>query len=156
MKGEVGMSKVIEIYCDGGCRGNQTKENVGGWGVYMKCGDFVKELKGGTKDTTNNIMELTATIEGLKAIKDKSATVKVYLDSAYTLNGITSWIKGWKDKGWKTVNKQPVKNQSLWMELDSVKSQFEDIEFIKVKGHADNEGNNHADRLANEAMDNLN
>ena len=149
------MNKVIKIYTDGGCRGNQSDNNIGGWGAYMVYGDVSKEIKGGEINTTNNIMELKGCIEGLKAIKNKTLPVEVYLDSAYVLNGITNWIEGWKKKGWRTANKKPVLNKELWIELDSERNKFNNIEFIKVKGHAGNEGNEIADRLCNEAMDEI-
>ena len=149
------MDNKIEIWCDGGCRGNQSDENIGAWGVYMVYKDHAKELSGGDINTTNNIMELTACIEGLKVIKDKSIPTIVYLDSAYVLNGITNWIKGWKKNNWKTSKKQPVLNRNLWIELDTLKSLFDDITFKKVKGHSDNFGNIQADRLCNEYMDKL-
>ena len=117
--------------------------------------DHTKELSGGDINTTNNIMELTACIEGWKAIKDKSISTIVYLDSAYVLNGITNWIKGWKKNNWKTSKKQPVLNRNLWIELDILKSLFDDITFKKVKGHSDDFGNIQADRLCNEYMDKL-
>ena len=149
------MDNQIEIWCDGGCRGNQSNKNIGAWGVYMKYKDHTKELSGGDVNTTNNIMELTACIEGLETIKDKSIPTIVYLDSAYVLNGITSWIKGWKKNNWITSKKQPVLNRNLWIELDTLKSKFDNIEFKKVKGHSDNFGNIQADRLCNEYMDKL-
>ncbi len=149
------MNKVIKLYTDGGCRGNQSDNNIGGWGAYMVYGDVSKEIKGGEINTTNNIMELKGCIEGLKAIKNKTLPVEVYLDSAYVLNGITNWIEGWKKKGWRTANKKPVLNKELWIELDSERNKFNNIEFIKVKGHAGNEGNEIADRLCNEAMDEI-
>lgn len=149
------MNKVIKLYTDGGCRGNQSDNNIGAWGAYMVYGDVSKEIKGGEINTTNNIMELKGCIEGLKAIKNKTLPVEVYLDSAYVLNGITSWIEGWKKKGWRTANKKPVLNKELWIELDSERNKFNNIEFIKVKGHAGNEGNEIADRLCNEAMDEI-
>ena len=121
----------------------------------MVYGDVSKEIKGGEINTTNNIMELKGCIEGLKAIKNKTLPVEVYLDSAYVLNGITNWIEGWKKKGWRTANKKPVLNKELWIELDSERNKFNNIEFIKVKGHAGNEGNEIADRLCNEAMDEI-
>ena len=121
----------------------------------MKYKDHTKELSGGDVNTTNNIMELTACIEGLETIKDKSIPTIVYLDSAYVLNGITNWIKGWKKNNWRTSKKQPVLNRNLWIELDTLKSQFDNIEFKKVKGHSDNFGNIQADRLCNEYMDKL-
>nr|DAX85662.1 MAG TPA: ribonuclease HI [Caudoviricetes sp.] len=149
------MNKVIKLYTDGGCRGNQSDNNIGAWGAYMVYGDVSKEIKGGEINTTNNIMELKGCIEGLKAIKNKTLPVEVYLDSAYVLNGITNWIEGWKKKGWRTANKKPVLNKELWIELDSERNKFNNIEFIKVKGHAGNEGNEIADRLCNEAMDEI-
>ena len=149
------MNKVIKLYTDGGCRENQSDNNIGAWGAYMVYGDVSKEIKGGEINTTNNIMELKGCIEGLKAIKNKTLPVEVYLDSAYVLNGITNWIEGWKKKGWRTANKKPVLNKELWIELDSERNKFNNIEFIKVKGHAGNEGNEIADRLCNEAMDEI-
>ena len=149
------MNKVIKLYTDGGCRRNQSDNNIGSWGAYMVYGDVSKEIKGREINTTNNIMELKGCIEGLKAIKNKTLPVEVYLDSAYVLNGITNWIEGWKKKGWRTANKKPVLNKELWIELDSARNKFNNIEFIKVKGHAGNEGNEIADRLCNEAMDEI-
>ena len=140
----------LEIYCDGGCRGNQSDSNVGGWGVYLVWGEHEKE-----RDTTNNKMELTAAIEGLRAIKNKAVPTDVYLDSAYVLGGITSWIEGWRRKGWVNSKKQPVANKELWIALDEERGRFADICFHKVKGHADNAGNIRADELANRAMDEL-
>lgn len=145
----------LQIYCDGGCRGNQSDSNVGGWGAYLIWGEHTLELCGGEIDTTNNKMELTAAIEGLKAVKNKSVETDVYLDSAYVLNGITSWINSWKQKGWVNSKKQPVANKELWLELDEIRQQFAHIEFHKVKGHSDNEGNNKADELANRGMDEI-
>ena len=144
---------IIELYTDGGCRGNQSKNNIGAWGAYMKLNDFEHEIGGYEKNTTNNIMELKGCIEGLKAINYKHYPVKVYLDSAYVLNGITNWIDGWKKKGWVNSSKQPVANKNLWIELDNERNKFTNIEFIKVKGHSDNYGNIQADRICNEYMD---
>lgn len=146
---------IIKIYTDGGCRGNQNETNIGAWAAYMEYGELKKEISGGAINTTNNIMELTGCIEGLKAVKNKNLPVEVYLDSAYVLNGITSWIDNWKKKGWKTANKKPVLNKELWVELDDLRSQFSNIKFIKVKGHSDNPGNNRADYLCNMEMDKL-
>ncbi|WP_053984019.1 ribonuclease HI [Niameybacter massiliensis] len=146
------MDKII-IYCDGGCRGNGKNNNVGGWGVYLTYQDKTKELYGGTRGTTNNIMELTACIEGLRAVKWKDVPIEVMVDSAYVLNGITSWIYNWMKKGWVTSKKEPVENKELWQQLYAEKQKFKDIKFVKVKGHSDNFGNNKADALANRAMD---
>lgn len=143
----------LEIYCDGGCRGNQANVNVGGWGAYLIWGDHTKELYGGERNTTNNKMELMGAIEGLRAIKNKNVPVDVYVDSAYVLNGITQWIFGWMKKGWVNSKKEPVANKELWQELLAEKNQFPDITFHKVKGHSTNVGNNKADELANRAMD---
>ncbi|MGN0035397.1 MAG: ribonuclease HI [Coriobacteriales bacterium] len=145
----------VELYCDGGCRGNQGHENVGGWGVYLVWGPHTKELYGGERNTTNNKMELTACIEGLRAIRRKDYPVDVYCDSAYVLGGITSWIDGWMRNGWRTAGKKPVANKELWLALVDERDRFADIRFHKVKGHADNEGNNRADALVNRAMDEL-
>lgn len=145
----------VKLYCDGGCRGNQASRNVGGWGVLLVWGPHIKELRGGRRDTTNNQMELTAAIEGLRAVRDKSVGVDVYADSAYVVGGITSWIFGWMKKGWVNAKKEPVANKELWIALKAEQDKFADIVFHKVKGHADNAGNNRADELANLAMDEL-
>jgi ribonuclease HI len=142
----------IYIYADGGCRGNQFDTNIGGYGVYITYNGQTKELKGATRNTTNNIMELTSAIEGLKAIKKRDIPVEVVMDSQYVVQGINEWIHGWIKKGWRTASKKPVENKELWKELYELKNQFNDIVFTKCKGHADNEGNNKADELANEAM----
>ena len=142
----------VQLYCDGGCRGNQERENVGGWGAYLIWGAHTRELFDGEANTTNNKMELTAVIEGLRAI-NRDVPVDVFVDSAYVYNGITEWITGWISKGWKNAKKEPVANKDLWLELLAQKDRFSDIEFHKVKGHSDDEGNNHADLLANKAMD---
>lgn len=145
----------IHLYTDGACRGNQNENNIGAWGAYMEYKEYVNEISGGCKNTTNNMMELKGCIEGLKAIHNKNLPLIVYLDSAYVLNGITKWMDNWKLNGWRTAKKAPVANQELWIELDEVKSQFANIEFQKVKGHSDNYGNKQADRLCNEYMDKL-
>lgn len=149
------MSTRLEIYCDGGCRGNQQDENVGGWGAYLIWGEHTKRLSGGEANTTNNKMELTAVIEGLRAVTDKNVPIDVFVDSAYVYNGITSWIYSWMQKGWKNAKKEPVANKELWLELLAEKEKCSDISFHKVKGHADNAGNIEADRLANVAMDEI-
>ncbi len=146
------MSEIL-VYCDGGCRGNHQRENIGAWGAVLIYNEHIKELSGREFDTTNNKMELTATIEALKAINKKNIPVRVHLDSAYVLNGITTWIYGWLKNGFKDSKKQPVKNQELWKELYFLKNEFDDIEFIKVKGHSDDVGNIRADKLCNIEMD---
>ena len=143
----------IQMYCDGGCRGNQRRSNVGGWGVLLLWKDHKKELYGHARNTTNNIMELTACIEGLRAITNKKMPVDVYLDSAYVQSGITSWIYGWQKKKWRTSDGKPVLNKKLWLDLLAEKNKFTNINFYKVKGHADDPGNIRADELVNIAMD---
>jgi ribonuclease HI len=143
----------IYIYADGGCRGNQSKTNIGGWGVLLKYNNLTKEINGNALNTTNNVMELTACIKGLESIKRKDIPVKVVMDSQYVINGMNKWTLGWIKNGWKTSNKEPVLNKELWQELIDLKDQFKNIEFVKCIGHADCEGNVQADTLANMAMD---
>lgn len=145
----------IYVYCDGGCRGNQLPINIGGWGVVLKYKDKVKELYGNVKNTTNNKMELTSCIEALKAIKNKDIPIEVTMDSQYVIKGINEWIHGWLKRNWVNTQKKPVENKELWQQLLELKQSFKEITFIHCKGHADNEGNNRADRLANIAMDKL-
>ncbi|MFJ8247397.1 ribonuclease HI [Peribacillus asahii] len=152
------MSKFV-IYCDGGCRGNHKSENIGGWGASLQYNEHKHEIYGGVENTTNNKMELTACIKALEVIKDnryKEIPVEIYCDSAYVVNGMNSWITGWVARGWKKADKKPVENQDLWKRLLALSLCFDDIKFIKVKGHADNEGNIRADELVNQAMDEIN
>ena len=144
------MEKKIYIYTDGACRGNP---GPGGWGALLKYENHIKEIKGGSLLTTNNIMELTAVIESLNLLKFKSKGV-VTTDSAYVKNGITTWIHNWKLKGWKTASKKPVKNKELWMKLDALSSKH-DILWKWVKGHSGNPDNDRADFLANQGIDDL-
>ena len=148
---------MIQAFCDGACRNNQSKDNIGGWGVVLNlnCGQLVKELKGAAKNTTNNIMELTSCIKALEAIKDKSIMTEVIMDSQYVITGINEWVYNWIQKGWRTSNKKPVENKDLWLRLLQLKTEFRNLSFTKCQGHSDNEGNNRADALANEAMDEL-
>ncbi len=140
----------IEIYTDGACRGNP---GPGGWGALLLAGRHRKEMFGGEPETTNNRMELTAVIEALNVLKG-SRSVILHTDSKYVKDGIESWIENWKKRGWKTAAKKPVKNQDLWMALDEARSRH-DIDWRWVKGHAGNEGNEEADRLANLGIDSL-
>ena len=144
---------VITLYCDGGCRGNGKENNIGSWAYMLEYNGNIKEGSGATANTSNNKMELQAVIEGLKAIKKKDYKVNVYLDSNYVLQGITSWIHGWKQKNWRKADKKPVENKELWIELDELRNKFSNINFIKVKGHAGEEGNERVDLLVNMAMD---
>lgn len=127
----------ITIYTDGGCSGNP---GPGGWGVVVIQGESETKLSGGEQSTTNNRMELTAAISALNFVQQncdyKNSSVTVFSDSQYVKNGITVWIKSWKAKGWKTANKQPVKNVDLWTQLDSLAAAFPALEWNWVKGHA--------------------
>ena len=126
---------------------------LGGWGAILIYNDIKKEISGGLKETTNNIMEMTAVIESLKMLK-RPCEVKVYSDSAYVVNAfLEGWIYNWKKNNWKTANKEPVKNKELWEELFSL-TKTHSVEFIKVKGHSDNELNNRCDELARNAIQN--
>ena len=158
------MSEIIKLWSDGwlgGCRNNQcVNNNVGAYAYHLEYwvdGKLIheKSYSEGEKNTTNNIQEIKGCLFGLKAIKDKTIKVEVYLDSAYTLNGITQWIDEWKRKGWINSKKEPVKNKELWIALDNEKSKFRNIEFIKVKGHANDEGNILVDSLLNKCIDEM-
>ena len=144
------MDKVI-IYTDGACSGNP---GPGGWGSILMMGENRKEISGGKKDTTNNVMELTAVIEALKLLK-RPCKVDLYSDSAYVVNAfLQNWIWGWIKNGWQNSNKEEVKNKELWQELLSL-TKIHDVTFHKVKGHADNEYNNRCDELARNAIKSL-
>ena len=145
------MEEKIIIYTDGACSGNP---GPGGWGAILMYKGAKKEISGGKKDTTNNIMEITAVIEGLKKLK-KQSEVQVYSDSSYVVNTFKQgWIYNWMKKGWKTASGEPVKNKELWQELYDL-TQKHKVEFIKVKGHSDNEFNNRCDEMAREAIKKL-
>ena len=126
----------------------------GGWGTILMWKDNKKELSGGVKETTNNIMEITAVIEGLKTLKFE-CEVEIYSDSAYVVNAFNNhWIENWKKNNWKTASKEPVKNKELWEELYALTEKHK-VTFIKVKGHSDNEYNNRCDELARNAIKNV-
>ena len=144
------MTRRIEIYTDGACRGNP---GPGGWGALLIAGRHRKTLHGGEPDTTNNRMELTAAIEALNALK-RPSTVALHTDSKYVMHGITEWMHNWKKRGWMTANIKPVKNQDLWMALDEAIARH-DITWKWVKGHDGDPGNEEADRLANLGIDEL-
>ena len=144
------MEEVI-IYTDGACSGNP---GPGGWGSILIYKENKKEISGGKKDTTNNVMELTAVVEALKLLKFK-CKVSIYSDSAYVVNAFNQkWIYGWMKNGWKNASKEPVKNKELWQELYRLTQEHE-VSFIKVKGHSDNEYNNRCDEMAREAIKKL-
>ena len=145
------MEDKVIIYTDGACSGNP---GPGGWGAILMYKGAKKEISGGMKQTTNNIMEVTAVIEALKCLKVES-DVQVYSDSAYTVNAFNQgWIYNWMKKGWKTASGEPVKNKELWQELYSLTKKHK-VEFIKVKGHSDNEFNNRCDEMARKAIKKL-
>jgi ribonuclease HI len=146
------MKKEVIIYADGGCRGNGKESTIGGYGAVLIYNSHIKEIKQGFKNTTNNIMELTAVIEALSLLKEP-CKVKVHSDSAYIINAFNQkWVDKWLSNGFKTAGKEPVKNVDLWKRLIQF-TKYHEIEFIKVKGHSDDELNNRCDELANIAMD---
>ena len=138
----------VEIFTDGACKGNP---GPGGWGAILRKGDTEKELFGGELLTTNNRMEMMAVIEALRALKGP-VQARVHTDSQYVQKGISEWIHGWKRRGWKTANKEPVKNEDLWRELDRLAAQHK-IEWIWVKGHAGHVENERADVLARRGVE---
>ena len=145
------MSKnIIKIFTDGACKGNP---GLGGWGVLIIENGEETEIYGGSFNTTNNKMELTASIEALKYFKD-SKIIELYTDSKYVKNGITEWINNWKINGWKNAAKKSVKNSELWIELDQLTS-YHEVSWYWVKGHSNHRENDIADALANKGIDEL-
>jgi ribonuclease HI len=142
--------KHIEIFTDGACRGNP---GPGGWGALIRYKTIEKEFYGGEKQTTNNRMELTAAIEGLKAVKDR-CEISLTTDSQYVRKGITEWLTNWKARGWKTASKKPVKNVDLWQALDEQAARHK-VQWHWVKGHSGHRENEFADQLANRGIDEL-
>ena len=142
------MTETVDIFTDGACSGNP---GPGGWGAILPTGKAEKEIYGGEAQTTNNRMELTAVIEALRLLK-RSVRVRVHTDSQYVQKGISEWIHGWKRRGWKTADKQPVKNVDLWQALD-VESARHEIEWKWVRGHAGHIENERADELARRGVD---
>ena len=138
----------VVIYTDGACKGNP---GPGGWGAVLQAGGHEKELWGGERLTTNNRMELTAVIEALGSLK-RRCRIDLYTDSEYVRNGITTWIHGWKARGWLTADRKPVKNVELWQRLESLAAGHE-VRWHWVRGHNGHPGNEHADRLANRGVD---
>ena len=137
---------MIKIYTDGSCLGNPGN---GGWAAIIIDDNKKIQIKGSKKDTTNNQMELLAPIKALKKIP-KGSNVQIFTDSKYVKSGITEWIHNWKKNGWKTANKQPVKNRELWTELDQMNNEFQ-IKWSWVKGHSTDVLNNEVDLIAREA-----
>ena len=144
------MTKTVEIYTDGACRGNP---GPGGWGALLIAGSHRKTIHGGEADTTNNRMELTAAIEALEVLKGPRKVI-LHTDSKYVMDGINEWMPNWKKRGWKTAAKKPVKNKDLWQLLDAATERHE-IDWRWVKGHDGNPGNEKADELANLGIDEL-
>jgi len=142
--------KTVNIYTDGACKGNP---GIGGWGVLIEYGDTQKEYFGGELNTTNNQMELTAAIEGLKALKEP-CIVNLTTDSKYVMQGITSWIDNWKKNNWKSSSNKDIKNKALWVELDKYVEKH-NVKWSWVKGHSGHKQNEIADQLANKGIDTL-
>lgn len=146
--------KKITIYTDGACRGNGKENTIGGFGIILMYNEVKKEIKKSFRNTTNNIMELSAVVEALSMLKEP-CEVKIYSDSAYVINAINQkWLYNWQKNGWKTSTKDSVKNREIWEKLIELIN-YHKVQFIKVKGHSTNEFNNRCDKLANEAMDEL-
>ena len=142
--------KQVIIYTDGACRGNP---GPGGWGALVKFDEVKKEIFGGSKDTTNNQMELYAAIEGLAILKEP-CSVELFTDSKYVMDGITQWIQNWKKNNWRTAAKKDVKNKELWKKLDELIS-YHQVQWHWVKGHSGDMGNETADFLANKGIDSI-
>lgn len=142
--------KRVEVFTDGACRGNP---GPGGWGVILQYQDRLREFHGGELETTNNRMELTAAIKALEALKE-TCDVDVYTDSVYVRDGITKWLPRWRERGWRTASRKPVKNQDLWMQLAELVERHQ-VDWHWVKGHAGHPGNERADALANQGLDHL-
>ena len=143
--------KKVTLYTDGACSGNP---GVGGWGAVLMFNGHEKRISGAEQSTTNNRMEIFAVISGLECLKEP-CEVTVYSDSAYTVNAFSSgWVYGWEKSGWKTSDNKPVLNVDLWQRLLAL-TRTHKVEFVKVKGHADNEYNNICDKLATDAIKNF-
>jgi ribonuclease HI len=141
---------IIKIFTDGACKGNP---GLGGWGALIIEDVKETEIYGGNFNTTNNQMELKATIEALNFFKDPKI-IELYTDSKYVKDGITEWIINWKKNGWKNASKKPVKNSDLWKELDQMTKHHE-VSWFWVKGHSNHRENDIADALANKGIDEL-
>ena len=138
----------IKIYTDGACKGNP---GPGGWGALIIYATEEKEIYGGENLTTNNRMELKAVIMALKEI-NSGRDITIFTDSSYVQKGISEWIFKWKQNGWRSSNRKPVKNKDLWVDLDDISSKFT-IKWEWVKGHSGDPGNERADYLANKGCE---
>ncbi len=145
--GASGAAELVVAYTDGACSGNP---GPGGWGAMLAWRGRRRELSGYSPQTTNNIMEMTAVIAALEALK-RPCRVRLYTDSRYVMDGITRWIHGWKRKGWKTAGGDPVKNRELWQRLEAAASRHQ-IEWRWVRGHSGDPGNERVDALARAAI----
>ena len=126
---------VLRIYTDGGCAGNQSKTNFGGWGAVLEYGQHQKELHGGARNTTNNLMEMTALLEAFKSVKKEGQTIEVFSDSSYLMDCFRKkWYVNWQKNGWKTAKKEPVEHREIWEQLISYLD-VHNISFYRVKGH---------------------
>ena len=139
--------KPVDIHTDGACSGNP---GPGGWGAVLTYGGKTREICGGEAETTNNRMEMMAAIQALEALT-RSVEARLHTDSTYLKDGVTKWMVQWKANGWKTAAKKPVKNVDLWMRLEAALSDHQ-VEWLWVKGHAGDPGNERADALANKGM----
>jgi len=138
--------KKVQLVTDGACLGNP---GPGGWACILRYGPHKRELSGAEPETTNNRMELTAAVEGLSALREP-CEVEIITDSQYLKNGITSWIRQWKKNGWRTADRQPVKNRDLWERLEALTARHK-TRWVWTRGHAEHEDNNRADELARQA-----
>jgi ribonuclease HI len=138
---------VVEIFCDGACSGNP---GPGGYGAILRYGGKTKELNGGTRETTNNRMEMTAAIEALRLLT-RPCSVVITTDSQYLVKGMTEWITGWQRKGWRNSKKEPVVNRDLWEALLEL-STSHTVQWKWVKGHAGHSENERCDQLAQEGI----
>jgi ribonuclease HI len=141
----------VEIFTDGACRGNP---GPGGWGALLRYNESEKELYGAEADTTNNRMELMAAIRALEELK-RPCKVTITTDSNYVKKGITEWLQGWKQRGWRTAGKTPVQNIELWQRLEQAVNRHERVDWKWVRGHSGHAENERADQLANRAIDEL-
>ena len=144
------MTDTVEIFTDGACSGNP---GPGGWGAVLRFGDEERQLSGSETDTTNNRMELLAAIRALETLKRRCRVI-LTTDSQYVMKGVTEWMPVWKQNGWRTSSKKPVRNQDLWTELDGLLSRHE-IRWEWVRGHTGHPENEHADYLARRAIRDL-
>jgi ribonuclease HI len=130
------MDKTINLYTDGGCSGNQKKENIGGWGAILEYKEHTKTLHGGEINTTNNRMEMMALLESLRCLKEEGLVINVFSDSAYLVNCFKNkWYEKWNKNGWMTSNKKPVENRDLWEQLLKQISKHKKVYFYRIQGH---------------------